>query len=529
MTCSRPARKVRAYRPRLEVLEDRTLPSTFLVDHLADDPVGSGLTGSLRYAITNAADNDHITFGVTGTINLTGALPTLTHSIAIEGPGPDQLTVRRDTGGDYRIFTVAGGTTVNIIGLTVANGHVVSTGGGGLFNAGTLTITNSTLSGNAAIGVNAGGGIYNANPGMVTVSNSTFSGNAAFNGGGLFNAAGGTVTITSSTLSGNSAIGAATGVEAGGGGIQNAGTLTVTNSTFSGNSSGGFGGGGILNGGTLTVTNSTLRGNSAFGGGFAGGASGGGIRSGRSAVRNTIIAGNTAPAGPDFFGTLGSQGHNLIGDGTGGSAFDPTDLVGTSANPIDSMLGPLQDNGGPTLTMALMRGSPAIGAGDPTDAPDWDQRGPGFPRVVNGRIDIGAFQVQPVHLTVQCSVSTPVFWPPSHQLINVGLSVEVSDPNATLQVQVFANDGANSDDAADLAAGELRLRSARQGGGSGRVYLIVVTATDAAGNTAVSVCTVVVPHDHSPGSLAAVEQQATYAGDFYLAMHTAPPGYALLG
>ena len=88
MSHSRPARQARAYRPRLEILEDRTLPSTFLVHHLADDTVGSELTGSLRYALTHAADNDHVTFGVTGTINLTGALPTLAHSISIEGPGP---------------------------------------------------------------------------------------------------------------------------------------------------------------------------------------------------------------------------------------------------------------------------------------------------------------------------------------------------------------------------------------------------------------------------------------------------------
>ena len=72
---ARPARKVRAYRPRLEVLESRTLLSTYLVDHLADDGVGSGLNGSLRYCITNAVDGDAINFGVTGTINLTSALP----------------------------------------------------------------------------------------------------------------------------------------------------------------------------------------------------------------------------------------------------------------------------------------------------------------------------------------------------------------------------------------------------------------------------------------------------------------------
>src|SRR5260370_924503 len=119
---SRPAQKVRAYRPRLEVLEDRTLLSTYLVDHLADDTVGAGLNGSLRYAITQAVDGDTINFGVTGTINLAGALPNLTHSISIEGPGADLMTVRRS--GDYRppyypIFELGNGTTVILSALNI--------------------------------------------------------------------------------------------------------------------------------------------------------------------------------------------------------------------------------------------------------------------------------------------------------------------------------------------------------------------------------------------------------------------------
>jgi hypothetical protein len=126
------------------MLEDRNLLSTFMVDHLADDLVGSELNGSLRYAITNAANGDSIQFGVTGTINLAGALPDLAHSISIDGPGADLMTVRRS--GDYRppyyrIFTVGTGTTVIISGLTIANGlDDSSTGGGGIFNGGTLTL-----------------------------------------------------------------------------------------------------------------------------------------------------------------------------------------------------------------------------------------------------------------------------------------------------------------------------------------------------------------------------------------------------
>jgi hypothetical protein len=117
---------------------------------------------------------------------------------------------------------------------------------------------------------------------------------------------------------------------------------------------------------------------------------------GTATIKNVILAGNTAPTSPDVSGVLNSQGHNLIGDGTGGSGYVDTDLVGTSESPIDPRLGPLQNNGGPTLTMALLPGSPAIDAGDNTDAPPWDQRGPGFPRITpdDPIIDIGAFEVQ---------------------------------------------------------------------------------------------------------------------------------------
>jgi hypothetical protein len=113
-------------------------------------------------------------------------------------------------------------------------------------------------------------------------------------------------------------------------------------------------------------------------------------------TRDTLLAGNTVDgpgtnSGPDLSGTLGSLGHNLVGNTQDGSGFDATDLLN-----VDPLLGPLQDNGGPTFTMALLPGSPAIDAGDNTDAPDWDQRGPGYPRITaeDPVIDIGAFEVQ---------------------------------------------------------------------------------------------------------------------------------------
>ena len=183
--------------------------------------------------------------------------------------------------------------------------------GGGIYNSsgGTLTVTNSTLSGNySATGdYVGGGGIYNSPGGTLTVTNSTLSGNSARWGGGICN--GGTLTVTDSTLLGNSA--------SDGGGICNIGgsyyvtaTLTVTNSTLSGNSADD--GGGISNhDGTLIVTNSTLSGNSAD--------RGGGIYSygyfSTATLNNTIVADNGTSNGPDIYRNYCtiSGSHNLIG------------------------------------------------------------------------------------------------------------------------------------------------------------------------------------------------------------------------
>ena len=196
-------------------------------------------------------------------------------------------------------------------------------------------------------------------------------------GGALFNV--GSLTIVTSTFSGNGGPGAY------GGAVRNDGVLSVEQSTFSGNRADL--GGAIYNVGTLILNHSTLSGNIAV-------EDGGGIDSGGTLIaRNTIFAGNTVDTGLglDLYGVLTSLGHNLIGNARGGSGFVSSDLL--NVNPL---LGPLQNNGGPTQTMALLPGSPAIAAGDPTDAPEYDQRGPGFPRLVDGQIDIGAFEVQPV-------------------------------------------------------------------------------------------------------------------------------------
>ncbi|HEV3204325.1 MAG TPA: choice-of-anchor Q domain-containing protein, partial [Gemmataceae bacterium] len=182
------------------------------------------------------------------------------------------------------------------------------------------------------------------------------------------------------SVSGNSALSNSSG-----GGIfnyQNS-TLTVLNSTLSGNIAGYFGGA-VANTGTITMLSVTISGNSAT-------AQGGGIYvKGSMDVRNTIIAVNSAStSGPDVSGHILSRGHNLIGNTQGGDGFDSTDL--RNVNP---RLGPLQDNGGPTQTMALLPGSPAVDAGDNANARDFDQRGDGFARIVGSTIDIGAFEAQ---------------------------------------------------------------------------------------------------------------------------------------
>ncbi len=199
-----------------------------------------------------------------------------------------------------------------------------------------------------------------------------------------------------------------------GGGAYFAGSgNTVVNSTIAGNQAVGgpsvgsdsFGGGLFVGGGaTATLTNVTVADNKAsLNQGNAGSASGGGIDNdgGTVTLVNTLVAQNIAITNPDYSGAAGTgSGHNLIGSADGSTGFSNAhaDLFGSNANPLDPQLGPLQDNGGPTQTIALLPGSPALHAGDASVQSvtgSNDQRGPGFVRMANGAIDIGAFEVQP--------------------------------------------------------------------------------------------------------------------------------------
>ena len=345
-------------------------------------PAGSGadtivlLAGSTQ-TLTTVNNSTH---GPTG-------LPVISSSITIEGQGS---TIRRDsTAPDFRILAVG--------------------------NTGSLTLQETTISGGVAGSFPGryGGGVYNSG-GTVTVTNSTISGNFTYSGGGGGVAiyGGGTVTVTNSTIAGNTAR-----LNGGGGGVAigGGGTVTVTNSTISGNTARFDGGGGVASfgSGTVTVTNSTISGNSA---GFGGG----GVASygyGTVTVTRTLVAGNIAPTGPEVFndvisgGTVLANDHNLFGfngnSGVVGFTPGPTDIVPAAGVQLGNILNTvLAFNGGPTQTHALVPGSPAIDRGGPacTDTNGnpllTDQRGK--PRAIDGngdgiaRCDIGAFEFFPV-------------------------------------------------------------------------------------------------------------------------------------
>lgn len=445
----------------MKILTDRLAAFVFLtaILALASVPAQSAVltvtntndsgTGSLRDTIAAASAGDTIQFDAAldgQTITLTSESLRINKNLIISGPGANQLTVQRSTVNGtsaFRIFDVVQvtwNTAVTISGLTIANGDGADNGGGGIYtNVGTLTIDRCIISANTAL---SGGGIYcagqYADSPVVHVVHSTISGNSSTNGGGCYNVGpgfygfrGGDMTITDSTVFGNVATSS-------GGGIANHGDLAITNSTISGNTATADpagGGGGIANvGGWMTIANSTISNNSgSLGGGiknlgisvfFPAGigpitnstvsgnsaSEGGGIyteSAGDQRSRNTIIASNTAANGPDIKGGLTSDGFNLIGNNSGVTILpaQTSDQIGTPASPIDPLLGPLQDNGGPTFTHALLQGSPAIDQGESSGATT-DQRGfsrpVDFPTIANAAdgdgADIGAFEAAPAVL-----------------------------------------------------------------------------------------------------------------------------------
>jgi hypothetical protein len=307
---ARHARRAR-HRPGLrwsplEQLEGRVVPAvvTLNVTSLADSGPGT-LRGAIMQADGGAASNSYvINIEKAGTITLESALPDLSRDITIKGLGPSHSTVQRDaSAARFGIFTVDAGETVSLSGLTIAGGDS-SGNGGGVDNFGTVTVSNSTFTGNSA---SEGGGQNNESGGTATVSNSTFTSNSAGFGGGLENF--GTARVSGSLFIGNSATASN---DSGGGGLLNAGdgTVTVEGSTFTGNSAAY--GGGLENVAMATVSGSLFTGNSAavVGGGLANGSSG------TLQVSDSAITDNSAAldgGGIANIGTLTLSG-NLIVD-----------------------------------------------------------------------------------------------------------------------------------------------------------------------------------------------------------------------
>jgi len=322
--------------------------TTYTVTNLLD-----GAPGSLRACIAAAQSGaDTINFqplyqNQSLTIPLTSELD-ITTNLTITGLGAGVLTISGQN--HSRVFNIAAGATVTISQLTVSDG--LASDGGGILNAGTLTLQNCTIRNNKSTSVSGpGGGIESSGP--LTLFNCLVTSNtAAYSGGGIdVNTS--ALTMTNCTVSFNSA------ENPGGGGISIENLYIsgaeLVNCTIASNSITSGGGGGILEGADSTIffLGCTISGNSAEAG------RGGGVSEGDSPItfENTIVSGNSAGTSSDVDGTGGtihSGGFNFIGNGDGadGTTWLASDQVGTTAQPLNAYLGALQDNGGPTPTMA---------------------------------------------------------------------------------------------------------------------------------------------------------------------------------
>ena len=407
-------------------------PSPIPVQHPIVTTMSDSGAGSLREAIALVSDGGLIEFDAAlngGSIDLTSSELVIDKNITITGPGFELLTVSRDGNAatSFRIFHIRPNRIVTIQGLTISGGSAMgsdSTGGaiynepesslllmncnlvnnhasseflfgggsgGAITNHGILEIRNCNLNGNGASAFHSGSGGAVISDGTLAIVSSTLDANSAgVDGGAISNS--GSASITASTISNNTAYGhPLTGGS--GGGIVNSGPMTITNSTISGNVVGfGYGSGIVSAVGPLIVSHSTFSGNSFTD--PVGSAGGIYLSSGTLEIEDTILnAGAISDNLVSNSGTVISNGYNLSSD-DGGALLNG---IGDQLN-VDPMVGPLQDNGGPTLTHALLPGSPAINAGDPnfTPPPLFDQRGEGYDRNSDGRIDIGSFEVQTV-------------------------------------------------------------------------------------------------------------------------------------
>jgi len=371
-------------------------------------------SGSLRQAVANAnsiAGPDTITFsdGTGGTVNftdgvqdtitlITGELPTITESVTVQGPVSPRVHISgNDASPIFRVLPAAVTVVAIFDRLVLRNGF--STDNGAAIKA---TGMSDVLLRDCAFLNNvctfpAGAVLVQ---GELNVLRCEFSGNSATHGGAIYSDSA-YLTVAQSTFVNNTAT-----VQ--GGAILannfNPQTVEIIQSTFSGNSANSGGALYVERGNLCSIVQSTFTGNSA--------ANGGGIvpEIGTPVVENTILAGNTATvSGPEALGTFTSNGGNFVGVTTGATGFTSDKTFASTGTVLAQVIGSLADNGGPTLTHALVAGSPALNAGVTGDLPadtfdldgdtntaepiPFDQRGAGFIRAI-GTVDIGAVELQ---------------------------------------------------------------------------------------------------------------------------------------
>lgn len=363
--------------------------------------VGTGAAGT-TVSISNVTIKNGTAGGNTGGgIDMyNSSIVTLTDCVVSDN------TLNNNFGGG---FCVASGSTLNLINTTVSGNKADATNGfgGGIFNMGTLNMLNSPVSSNTSKG--PGAGIYNG--GTASISTSTISSNtttgASGNGAGIAND--GTLNLSNSTLRNNQA-----SVTSWAGAIFNNGTLNIEKSTIGPGNSDGLGVGGILQQGSAAIRNTTISGNTGTGlwntglinvnttlmnCTIASNTGVGFVYNKVTTMYSTIIANNgTGDCSNTGAGTFTDAGWNIDSDNTCGLA-DLTDQPN-----VDPLLGPLQNNGGPTFTQALLSGSPAIDTGDNAGCQPTDQRDTTRPQDGNSDgtavCDIGAYEyVVPVSST----------------------------------------------------------------------------------------------------------------------------------
>lgn len=423
--------------------------------------------GSLRDAVGAAATGDTIdmTALACSTITLsTGSIVIGQDDLTIAGPGAGALAI--DALGNSTVFDFigTGALAVNDVTVTrgyygggapggaiwsydgditlqdsvISNSEVYDAGGAAAYTAyGDITLTRSTVSGNEAYAYFVATGALTSKYGNVGMIESTVTSNQTDAyyltlGGGVY--ANGVAAVVQSTVSQNSATGSVYGAWAGGvygqgsayiiestisgnhadsnGGGFTTTNLGMANSTVSGNDSGAYAGGGSVFDGQAALTSSTITGNSA-------GAAVGGLWITDTTVaklNSTILFGNTESSPSVYGADLGSYGGATVDPAYGNNLVGNTFVVvpvGTLT--ADPLLGPLANNGGPTLTHALGAGSPAIDTGNNIPNFATDQRGVGFDRVSGAAADIGAFEVQ------QLTLSEPPRLVPATSVWGLGL------------------------------------------------------------------------------------------------------------